>query len=228
MIKVKDLSKEFIMHILNGKVIEGFKNVSFELKKGHAMGIKGKSGRGKSSILKCIYRTYIPRTGSIMYESSGFGEVDLTRVDDHTIIEIRKSEMGFITQFLHIIPRVSALDVVAEPLIGAGVDRKNAVKKAAGLLFELGIPERLFDAYPSTFSGGEKQRINIARAVITKPRLLLLDEPTASLDEKSTATALAVLNALKADGTTMIGAFHDIRLMKQIADIIYDLDEMED
>jgi alpha-D-ribose 1-methylphosphonate 5-triphosphate synthase subunit PhnL len=208
-------------------VIEGFKNVSFELEKGRAMGIKGKSGRGKSSILKCIYRTYIPSTGSIMYESSGFGGVDLARADDHTVIEIRKSEMGFITQFLHIIPRVSALDVVAEPLIGAGVERENALKKAAGLLSELGIPERLFDAYPSTFSGGEKQRINIARAVITKPRLLFMDEPTASLDEKSTATALAVLNALKAGGTTMIGAFHDIRLMKQIADVIYDLDEME-
>jgi alpha-D-ribose 1-methylphosphonate 5-triphosphate synthase subunit PhnL len=97
MIKVKDLSKEFIMHILNGKVIEGFKNVSFELEKGRAMGIKGKSGRGKSSILKCIYRTYIPSTGSIMYESSGFGGVDLARADDHTVIEIRKSEMGFIT-----------------------------------------------------------------------------------------------------------------------------------
>jgi alpha-D-ribose 1-methylphosphonate 5-triphosphate synthase subunit PhnL len=224
MIKVNGLSKTFKMHILNGKVIEGFANVNFQVKPGQALGIKGKSGKGKSSVLKCIYRTYLPGSGGIIYDSKNYGVIDLARANEHEIISIRKSEFSFITQFLHIIPRISALDIVAEPLIGAGAGAAEARKKAAYILSELGIPEGLFDAFPSTFSGGEKQRVNIARSVIKEPRLLLMDEPTASLDKKSTMTVVELLKGLKAKGTTMIGAFHDMWVMEQISDSIYDMD----
>jgi alpha-D-ribose 1-methylphosphonate 5-triphosphate synthase subunit PhnL len=224
MIKVTGLSKMFRMHILNGKIIEGFKDVSFSVKPGQAMGIKGKSGKGKSSVLKCIYRTYIPSSGNIIYESGSYGYMDLAHANEHEVISVRKSEISFITQFLHIIPRISALDVVAEPLVGFGAGAAESREKAAALLSELGIPEGLFDAFPSTFSGGEKQRINIARSVIKVPRLLLMDEPTASLDRKSTEIVVKLLRGLKAKGTTMIGAFHDMRVMEQISDSIYEMD----
>lgn len=224
MIKITGLSKMFRMHILKGKIIEGFKDVSFSVKPGQALGIKGKSGKGKSSVLKCLYRTYIPSSGSIMYDSTGYGSIDLARANEHEVIGIRKSEISFITQFLHIIPRIAALDIVAEPLVGAGVGASEARNKAAALLRELGIPEGLFDAFPSTFSGGEKQRINIARSIIKAPRLLLMDEPTASLDKKSTATVVELLKGLKKKGTTMIGAFHDMWVMDQISDSIYEMD----
>jgi len=218
------LSKTFRMHILKGKIIEGFKDVSFSVKPGQALGIKGKSGKGKSSVLKCVYRTYIPGSGSIMYASGSYGDMDLACASEHEVISVRKSEISFITQFLHIIPRVSALDVVAEPLVASGAGAAEAREKAAALLSELGIPEGLFDAFPSTFSGGEKQRINIARSIIKAPRLLLMDEPTASLDKKSTVTVVELLKGLKKKGTTMIGAFHDMWVMDQISDSIYEMD----
>jgi len=224
MVKVTGLSKTFTMHILNGKVIEGFADVNFEVKPGRALGIKGKSGKGKSSVLKCIYRTYLPGNGGIMYDSKNYGSIDLARASEHEVINIRRDEMSFITQFLHIIPRISALDIVAEPLVEAGVSAADARKKAADILSELGIPEGLFDAFPSFFSGGEKQRINIARSVIKEPRLLLMDEPTASLDKKSTLTVVGLLKGLKAKGTTMIGAFHDMWVMDQLSDTTYDMD----
>jgi alpha-D-ribose 1-methylphosphonate 5-triphosphate synthase subunit PhnL len=224
MIKINGLSKVFNMHILNGKVIEGFKDITFSVKPGQTMGIKGKSGKGKSSVLKCIYKTYIPSGGQILYDSKSYGVIDLARANEHEIINVRKQEISFITQFLHIIPRISAIDIVAEPLVGAGAGIDEAREKAAVLLSELGIPKSLFDAFPSTFSGGEKQRINIARSVIKAPRLLLMDEPTASLDKKSTMTVVGLLNGLKAKGTTMIGAFHDMWVMEQISDSIYDMD----
>ena len=224
MVRINGLSKVFKMHILKGKTIEGFKDVTCSVKPGQALGIKGKSGKGKSSVLKCIFRTYIPSRGAIEYDSKSYGVIDLARANEHEIINIRKSEISFITQFLHIIPRVTAIDVVAEPLLGSGVSADEARERAAVVLNEMGIPKALFDAFPSTFSGGEKQRINIARSVIKAPRLLLMDEPTASLDKKSTMTVVELLKGLKAKGTTMIGAFHDMWVMEQISDSIYEMD----
>jgi alpha-D-ribose 1-methylphosphonate 5-triphosphate synthase subunit PhnL len=151
------------------------------------------------------------------------GIVDLAVLDDHRIIRLRKTEVGYVTQFLRVLPRVSSIDIVAEPLVVGGVAPATARKTAREYLKRLRIPDRLFDAYPGTFSGGEQQRVNIARAVIRRPRLLLLDEPTASLDPESTATVLEILTDLKKQGTAMVAVFHDLHMAGRIADSVYQL-----
>jgi alpha-D-ribose 1-methylphosphonate 5-triphosphate synthase subunit PhnL len=222
MITVQNLRKQFMLHILNDKRLEACNDVSFSVAAGGFLGLAGPSGAGKSTVLKCIYRTYLPSNGAIWYDSAEYGRVDMASLPDRKVIEIRTREMGYVSQFLKVVPRVSALDIVMEPIIARnGVNRAEARERAAGLLERLRIPSRLFDAYPATFSGGEQQRINIAHAVSWKPRLLLLDEPTASLDKDSVQTVVEILQELRAEGTTMIGIFHDYSLMQSVADRVY-------
>ena len=175
--------------------------------------------------MKCIYRKYLSNSGNIFYESSQFGNVDLTNASEHVILKIRENEIGFISQFLCVIPRVPCVDIVSEPLISKGVEVNEANDIAKELLSRLGIPKRLYEAFPSTFSGGEQQRVNFAKEVISKPRLLLLDEPTASLDKKAITIVLEILHELKKTGTTMIGIFHDKEVLKDFSDEIYKLED---
>ncbi len=220
MLKATNLSKSFVLHALDKKQIDAFRKVSFELAPARFLGIRGISGSGKSSILKCIYRTYLPTEGTINYHSRR-GVLNLADLPEQQILALRREEIGFVSQFLHVLPRVSALDLVAEPLWSQGVPLPQAKKRAKELLGYLNIPPALYDAYPANFSGGEQQRINIARAVIWNPRLLLLDEPTASLDEGSVKRVISLLRELKNAGTAMIGIFHDTAVMDSIADDIY-------
>lgn len=224
MLKVDNLSKVFNIHILGDKVIEGCDGVSFIVERGELLVISGPSGAGKSTILRCIYRTYLPSGGDIWYDSVLYGQVNLATIADHMIIGLRHKEIGYVSQFLKVIPRVSAIDIVAEPLLlKNGASPEEAKTKAGELLERLNIPPKLFDAYPATFSGGEQQRVNIARAVIWKPQLLLLDEPTASLDKDSTAIVAELLKELRNKGTSMVGIFHDERLMESVTDRVYRL-----
>lgn len=224
MLKVDNLSKVFNIHILGNKIIEGCSGVSFVVERGEFLSILGPSGAGKSTILKCIYRTYIPTSGNIYYDSLLYGKINLSTLPDHMVLTLRHREIGYISQFLKVIPRVSAIDLVSEPLLlKNGASPKEAKKMAGELLERLNISPKLFDAYPSTFSGGEQQRINIARAIIWKPRFLLLDEPTASLDRDSTSVVMELLKELKNEGTSMVGIFHDERLVESIADKTYKL-----
>ncbi len=224
MLRVNDLIKIFNVHILGDKVIKGCNSVSFSVPKGCFLGLSGPSGVGKSSILKCIYRTYLPTSGEVWYDSLLFGRVNLAELKDNMIIDIRHKEIGYVSQFLKVIPRISAVDILADPLLKKnGIPVMEAKKKARELLARLEIPAYLFDAYPATFSGGEQQRINIARAIIWKPRLLLLDEPTASLDSHSVSIVVALLKELRAQGTSMIGIFHDQELLTAITDSVYRL-----
>jgi alpha-D-ribose 1-methylphosphonate 5-triphosphate synthase subunit PhnL len=225
LIKIENLSKTFNLHILNDKELCAFNKISFELDEGEFLGLSGPSGAGKSSILKCIYRTYLPTGGHIWYDSTAMGKVDLASATEHDVLKLRSQEIGYVSQFLKVIPRVPALDIVAEPLLCAGVGQESARNQAADLLSRLNIPDRLFDAYPSTFSGGEQQRINIARAVIWKPRLLLLDEPTASLDKRSSSLVVEELMKMRDQGTAMVGILHDRELMSSISDRIYTIEE---
>jgi len=221
-ISVDKLTKEFTLHILDGKRIDACREISFEVPAGGFLGLSGPSGAGKSTVLKCIYRTYLPSSGAIRYDSAQLGRVDLATLSDREVLDIRNKEMGYVSQFLKVIPRVSALDVVMEPILTRnGTTRAAARDRAAHLLERLRIPSRLFDAYPATFSGGEQQRINIARAVSWRPRLLLLDEPTASLDKGSVQVVLDILQELRQEGTTMIGIFHDTELMESVADQVF-------
>lgn len=224
MITVNDLSKEFTLHMLCGKTIRACRNVSFHVREGGFLGLSGASGAGKSTVLKCLYRTYIPSEGSIVYDSKILGTVDLATLSDRDVIAVRHKEMGYVSQFLHVIPRVSAVHTVMEPILAKnGVTHAEARERAEDLLRRLNIPSGLFDACPATFSGGEQQRVNIARAVSWKPRLLLLDEPTASLDRHSIGVVLGILRELRDQGTTMIGIFHDKDLMGRVTDQVYQM-----
>ncbi len=226
MITVENLTKIFTLHILGDKKIDACRRISFRVPPGGFLGLAGPSGAGKSTVLKCLYRTYLASSGAIRYDSAAYGAVDLATLPDRDVIDIRHREMGYVSQFLKVIPRVSALDVVMEPIITRnGVTREAARSRATSLLDRLRIPRRLFDAYPATFSGGEQQRVNIARAISWKPRLLLLDEPTASLDRDSVAVVLELLKDMREEGTTMIGIFHDTELLQSVTDSVYYIDQ---
>lgn len=224
MIEIQQLSKTFHIHILGRKVIKALEDVSLRVAAGEFLGISGPSGIGKSTLLKCIYRTYLSSGGQIWFDSQNFGRIDLANAAHQEILEVRKTEIGYVSQFLQVLPRVSALDLVAEPLLlKNGLAPGEARKIAAGFLERLQIPANLFEAYPVTFSGGEQQRLNLARAVIWKPRLLLLDEPTAALDQRTVAIVVDILKEIKGQGTTLIGIFHHDDLMTSIIDRVYPL-----
>jgi len=227
MLQIENLSKSFTLHMLAQKRIQGFSDISFQVASGQALVLSAPSGFGKSSILKCIYRTYLPSKGRICYTSASMGEVDLATLDEHRVIRLRRSEISYVTQFLKVLPRVTTVDIVADPLIVQGVSAKEARDTARQFLTRLNIPSRLFDAFPVTFSGGEQQRVNIARAVIGRPRLLLLDEPTASLDPSATTVVLEMLHELKVQGTSMVAVFHDRDVAERIADNFYLLSSKE-
>jgi alpha-D-ribose 1-methylphosphonate 5-triphosphate synthase subunit PhnL len=227
MLTVDNLEKRFVSHCLSGKEIVGFPPVSFRVAGGRALGLAGPSGTGKSSVLKCIYRTYRASSGTIAYDSTACGRVDLTALPENEILKLRRTEIGHVTQFLSVLPRVPALDVVAEPLLAAGMPRPEARENARRLLQRLRIDPRLHDAFPCTFSGGEKQRVNLARAVIRPARLLLLDEPTASLDPEAMQVVLDLLAERKAQGTTLIAIFHDRSIMDRLMDDVYTMPAKE-
>ncbi len=216
-LRVSKLSKSFTLHNRGAIEIEAFSDVSFCIDPGELLALTGPSGAGKSSVLKTIYRTYKPGSGQVLLQRGG-QLVDLAACSDSEMLEYRRADIGFVTQFLKILPRVSAVDVVAAPLVALGRGLENARAEAVDLLRRLYIREDLFSLSPLTFSGGEQQRVNIARGVIAPKKLLLLDEPTASLDDKSAAMVLEILNNLKQQGICILAIFHDRQRMEQIAD----------
>lgn len=223
MLQVKNLAKSFTMHIRGSVDIQSFQGVSFETLAGSLLAVTGPSGIGKSSLLKCIYRTYLPSAGEILYTAKNGGKFNLVSADDWDILALRRFEIGYVSQFFHVMPRISALETLIEPLVSRGADRNASLEKAKTMLTHVGLGKTLWDMYPSTFSGGEKQRLNILNAIITKPRLLLLDEPTASLDKVYKKRIMEMILALKAEGTAMIGVFHDRDALLALSDSRYDL-----
>lgn len=223
MLKVENLAKSFVMHIRDGLRIEGFKDVAFTVKKGELLAITGASGIGKSSVLKCVFRTYKPTEGSILYTSKNGEIIDIATADDRAILELRKNEIGYVSQFLQVIPRVSAMDILMKKQVIHGVDQLEAHDTAQRYLSKVGISKTLWNMYPSTFSGGEKQRMNIILALISRPRLLILDEPTASLDSNSKKWIMGLILDMKKEGTAMIGAFHDKEALNTLADSRFDM-----
>jgi alpha-D-ribose 1-methylphosphonate 5-triphosphate synthase subunit PhnL len=223
MLNVNQLAKHFTMHIRGGVVIPSFTGASFETRAGSLLALTGPSGVGKSSLLKCIYRTYLPSAGEILYTAKDGRVIDRAAAGDWELLTLRRNEIGYVSQFFHIMPRVSALDTLIEPLLSRGVEREAALDRARDMLSRVGLGKTLWDMYPSTFSGGEKQRLNILRAIITRPRLLLLDEPTASLDRGYKEKIMEMILDLKAEGTAMIGVFHDRDALLTLSDTRYDL-----
>ncbi len=218
LLEIANLQKRFRMHILNGKVIAALDDVSFNVDEGDIVALTGKSGSGKSTLMKCIYRTYLSDSGQILYHQANGACIDLATASEHEVLQIRKTEMTYCSQFLQVIPRVAALDVVASALTARGHAGGEAREITSACFERLSLPRELWDAYPSTFSGGEQQRVNIARAIISRPRILLVDEPTASLDTKTKDAVIAMILELKNSGTSIILITHDEYSLQQMAD----------
>lgn len=220
---IDNLRKTFDMHILGEKQVVGLDGISLTVDDGEFLAVVGESGSGKSSLLKCIYRTYEPTSGRMIYHAPD-DEVDLAACSDREMIRLRENAIGYTSQFLDEIPRVPAVDVVARPLRENGQSTDEARERAEELLSRLKLPEELWDAYPATFSGGERQRVNLAQAIAPKPDLLLLDEPTSALDPETRAAAIDLLRDYLDEGTTVIGVFHNTDVVKAVADRVAVLD----
>jgi alpha-D-ribose 1-methylphosphonate 5-triphosphate synthase subunit PhnL len=205
-LQVEGLGKTFTMHHL-GQSLHAFSGISFDLRPGQFLLLKGPNGVGKSTLLRTIWRSYLPEAGQVWFRHAG-GRIDLARAADVDIAQLRRRDIGFVTQFLIARPRVSAEEIVAEPLRRSGVAGDVALADTRHWLEAFGVKRDLWRAYPTSFSGGEQQKVNLARALIQPPRLLLLDEPTASLDAGARAALVARLRELKAAGVAMIGVFH--------------------
>ena len=212
---IEHLSKSFTIHNLD-KHIEALHDISINLRKGEFVGITGKSGSGKSTVFKCIYRTYAPQRGKIYYNSKKFGPLNLAEISERQMIYLRKYEIGYVSQFLSVMPRITAQELVKHAVLEMGHEEDYAEREANSMLEHFELDRELWDCYPGTFSGGEKLRLNIARAMVKRPRLLLLDEPTASLDYASKLKVRELIEQLKREGTTMMGIFHDIEFMENL------------
>lgn len=213
--EINDLSKSFILHNQR-KNIHAVSNITITVKKGEFIGITGKSGSGKSTILKSIYGTYRVQEGDIWYDSSRFGAINLANATEREMIYLRKHEIGYVSQFLNVMPRTTARQLVTGAILEMGQNREMANIETEKILGHFEIGKELWDSYPATFSGGEKLRLNIARAMVKRPRLLLLDEPTASLDHDSKVKVKTLLEQLMNEGTTMLGIFHDLEFMNRL------------
>ncbi|KQQ73364.1 alpha-D-ribose 1-methylphosphonate 5-triphosphate synthase subunit PhnL [Rhizobium sp. Leaf321] len=219
---VSEVSKSFIMHLRDGIKLPVVNDVSFSVAGSECVVLGGPSGIGKSSILKMLYGNYAVDAGQILVNHRE-KIVDIAAADPRTIIEVRRHTMGYVSQFLRTVPRVAAVDVVAEPLVARGIDAAEAKDRAVELLARLNLPRELWSLPPATFSGGEQQRVNIARGFITNHRILLLDEPTASLDATNRRVVIEMIAAKKAEGVAMLGIFHDEEVREAVADRILDV-----
>jgi alpha-D-ribose 1-methylphosphonate 5-triphosphate synthase subunit PhnL len=222
MIEISNAEKTFTMHLQGGVQLPVVRGVSFAVKAGECVVLSGPSGAGKSSILKMIFGNYRCDAGRIGIRHQG-AQLDLAKAEPRDILSVRRATIGYVSQFLRAVPRVSSIDVVAEPLIVNGIARPEARERAGQLLHRLNIPERLWALPPSTFSGGEQQRVNIARGFISDLPILLLDEPTASLDAANRAVVVELIEEKKRTGVAMVAIVHDDEIRHLIADRIIDV-----
>jgi len=219
---VSEVFKSFTMHLRDGLRLPVVADVNFSVASGECVVLGGPSGIGKSSILKMLYGNYAVDSGQILVAHHE-RIIDIASAVPRTVLEVRRDTLGYVSQFLRTVPRVSALDVVAEPLVIRGVEKSEAQGRARALLARLNLPERLWSLPPATFSGGEQQRVNIARGFITDHPVLLLDEPTASLDATNRAVVVSMIEAKKQAGVALLGIFHDEEVRAQVADRIVDV-----
>jgi len=223
MLRAQGLHKTFHLHAHAGAVdaqIPALDSVDLTVRRGECVALVGPSGAGKSTLLRCLYGNYLANAGRIeIRHDDGHGEhwIDLTAATAREVLSVRRTTLGYVSQFLRVIPRVSTLDIVAEPLRRLGVDAQDATAQARALLDRLNIPERLWTLAPATFSGGEQQRINIARGLIAAAPVLLLDEPTASLDAQNRAVVAQLIAEARAAGSAIVGIFHDEATRDEVA-----------
>lgn len=218
MIRIENLSKTFTLHNQGGAAIAVMQGAEFSVAPGECVALTGNSGAGKSTLMRMIYGNYLAASGAILV-----GGVDVARAEPREILALRRRTLGYVSQFLRVVPRVPTVEVVAEPLLALGEDRATALERARALLTRLRIPETLWRLSPTTFSGGEQQRVNIARGFAHDYPALLLDEPTASLDAANRETVLDLIAEAKARGAAIIGIFHDVEARDRVADRAIDV-----
>lgn len=221
-LSVQEVSKSFTLHLQGSQRLPVVNGLTFDVQQGTCVVLGGDSGSGKSSVMKMVYGSYGVDSGRILLGGSG-RVLDLATAQPRQVLAARRSTMGYVSQFLRAVPRVPAIDVVAEPLVERGVDREVARGRASELLGRLSIPERLWQLPPATFSGGERQRVNIARGFVVERSLLLLDEPTASLDARNREVVIGLIRESLARGVGILAIFHDADVREAVADATVDV-----
>lgn len=220
MIELKNVSKTFTLHNQGSAVINVLSGVSLNVARGECVALTGASGAGKSTLMRMIYGNYLTQAGEIK-----IGETDLVKAEPREVIALRREVLGYVSQFLRVVPRVPTIDVVSEPLRAVGATAEEATARAEELLSKLNIPERLWSLSPTTFSGGEQQRVNIARGFAHSYPAMLLDEPTASLDAANREVVLSLIEEAKTRGAAIIGIFHDEAARERVCDREIDVTE---
>lgn len=218
MIAIENLSKTFTLHNQGGAVLPVMAGASLTVAPGECVGLTGQSGAGKSTLMRMVHGNYLSAGGRLMV-----GDLDVARAEPREVIRLRRETLGYVSQFLRVVPRVPTLEVVAEPLLALGVAPAAARDRAQALLARLNIPERLWVLSPTTFSGGEQQRVNIARGFAHPYPALLLDEPTASLDAVNREVVLTLVEEAKARGAAILGIFHDEAARARLCDRLVDV-----
>lgn len=222
MISARNISKTFILHHQNSAELKVFTGLNFDVYSGECLILSGQSGSGKSTLLRMMYGNYLSNSGELKVRK-GRSWVDMVNAAPREVVALRKNNIGYVSQFLKTIPRVTTLNVVMQPALERGMDKEIAMIRAKDLLTRLNIPERLWHLAPSTFSGGEQQRVNIARGFMVDWPILLLDEPTASLDERNRDVVLALIEEEKAKGSAIVGIFHDAYVREQVGNRLFNV-----
>jgi alpha-D-ribose 1-methylphosphonate 5-triphosphate synthase subunit PhnL len=220
---LKSVCKSFTLHARNGAHFPVFSHINLKIRSGECLALTGHSGSGKSSLMRCLYGNYRVDSGSVQVRHDGYW-LDMAQAAPRLIMDIRRQTIGYVSQFLRVIPRVSALDVVAEPLRRIGVAADLARERAADLLTRLNLPEYLWHLPPATFSGGEQQRVNIAHGLVIDRPILLLDEPTASLDANNRRCVINLIQEAKMRGVAIVGIFHDDEIRQTLATHYFDVE----
>jgi len=221
-LQIENLKKSFTLHNQGKVSFTVFDNLDFKVYPGECVVLHGESGMGKSTLLRCFYANYQTDSGSMIFSPDG-DTFDIAKISDRLMNKLRREKIAYVSQFLRVIPRVPALNIVMQPMLDIGYEYDVAKQKASHLLTRLNIPEKLWQLSPTTFSGGEQQRINIARAFVVQWPLMLLDEPTASLDAENRQTVLELIEEAKANNTAIIGIFHDEESRDRVADHVFDI-----
>ncbi len=219
-LRIENVSKTFVMHNQHGATLPVLNKASLQVAAGECVVLHGHSGSGKSTLLRSLYGNYLPDSGHIWLEHHQQW-VDLVSAPARQILALRRDTLGWVSQFLRVIPRISTLEVVMQPLLERGVDRAESQERAGALLGHLNVPSRLWSLPPATFSGGEQQRVNIARGFIAESPILLLDEPTASLDSANCAAVVSLIEQARARGAAIVGIFHDRAVRERVADRLH-------
>lgn len=215
-LEIRALQKTFTLHAQGGVRLPVLRGVTLRVAPRECVVLADPSGAGKSTLLRAVYGNYVPQAGRILVQHEG-RMVDLVGASPRLVLEVRRRTIGYVSQFLRVVPRVPVVEVVAEPLRAIGVPPAEARERARALLDRLRIPERLWSLSPVTFSGGEQQRVNVARVFAVAYPVLLLDEPTASLDTESRRVVVELIDEARGRGAAVLGTVHDAEVRARLA-----------